>query len=261
MLLGIAIIALAYTGLCLYAWLMADTLMFPKVTPSYAMGTEDQGWFTLQSADGESISARYWHAPDAVFTILYSHGNGEDIGRIGWLMQAYQSRGISVLAYDYPGYGKSTGKASESGVFRAVEAAYDFLRVHKNVAAENIISLGRSIGSGPAIHIAANREVGGLIIESAFTSAFRVMTTRRLLPWDRFNNLATIRKIQAPALLVHGTDDTIIPFWHAQRLQSALRVPHAHFWISGAGHNNMIEIAGENYWQVIQAFLKGLEDA
>ncbi len=261
MLLALSIIALAYVGLCLYAWLMADELMFPDLAPSYSMGTEEDGWLLLTSSEGERISARYWHAPQASFTLLYHHGNGEDIGRIGWLMQAYQSRGISVLAYDYPGYGSSSGRPSESGIFFAAEAAYDYLRDTKGIPAANIVCLGRSIGSGPAVHIAANREVGGLIIESAFTSAFRVMTKRRILPWDRFNNLATIRRVQTPVLMIHGTDDPIIPFWHAQRLKSALQVPHAHFWVAGAGHNNLIEIAGENYWQVIQAFLNGLEDA
>jgi fermentation-respiration switch protein FrsA (DUF1100 family) len=261
MLLAAAIIALTYIGLCLYAWLMADELMFPDVTPSYSMGSEADGWVVLHSADGERITARYWHASESTLTLLYNHGNGEDIGRIAWLMQAYQSRGISVLAYDYPGYGTSSGRPTERGIFLAAEAAYDYLRESKGVPAAHIIPLGRSIGSGPAVHIAANREVGGLIIESAFTSAFRVMTKRRLLPWDRFNNLAAIRRVQAPVLMIHGTDDRIIPFWHAERLQAALRVPNAHFWVAGAGHNNLIEMAGENYWRVIQAFLDGLEDA
>lgn len=261
MLLALSIITLAYAGLCLYAWLMADRLMFPKVVATYAVGGENEGWITLKSADGENITARYWQAPEATFTLLYNHGNGEDIGRISWLMQAYQSRGISVLAYDYPGYGTSTGRPTESGILLAAEAAYRHMVDELQIEPETIIPLGRSIGSGPAVHIAANHTVGGLVLESAFTSAFRVMTKRRILPWDRFNNLSTIPRVQAPVLLMHGTHDSIIPLWHAERLKSALTVPHAYFWVPGGGHNNLIEVAGENYWRVLQAFLDGLKDA
>src|SRR5690606_30461216 len=96
---------------------------------------------------------------------------------------------------------------------------------------ERIILLGRSVGAGPATQLAAREPVGGLVVESAFTSAFRVLTRVRLLPFDRFDNLKHIRHARCPVLVIHGAEDDIIPPSHGRRLFAAAPEPRAHYWI------------------------------
>jgi fermentation-respiration switch protein FrsA (DUF1100 family) len=118
--------------------------------------------------------------------------------------------------------------------------------------------MGRSVGSAPAIHLAAHNKVAGLIAEAPFISAFRVLTRVPLLPWDKFNNLRDIRKVHAPVLIIHRRNDEVIPFWHGEKVFAAANEPKQFVAVHGAHHNDVIFIAGKKYFESLHQFAASL---
>jgi abhydrolase domain-containing protein 17 len=248
-----AAFSVIYAGICLYAYCVSDSMIFPVVPPSYQDGPEI---LKLESSDGELISAYYLAATDSQEVLLYSHGNGEDIGHIRPLLAEFQRRGVSVFAYDYPGYGTSTGQPSESGVFAAAQTALRYLTEEKGHAPGSITLYGPSLGSGPSCWLAVRHPVAGLILDGAFSSTFRVMTGIKILPFDKFDNLALLPQLDCPVLIIHGKQDIVVPFNHALKNEQALRFDAENLWIETANHNNLIETAGEKYWKVVLGFIR-----
>jgi fermentation-respiration switch protein FrsA (DUF1100 family) len=239
----------------LYALLVSDGMIFVPQPPSY---THLPGEVKILSGAGEHINAVYLEHPAAKHTILFSHGNAEDLGNVVPFMRQFHDRGYSVLMYDYRGYGSSEGRPSTRNAKQDVTAAYDWLVREKGVDPQTIISQGRSLGGAAATWLAAHRKVGGLIVEVSFVSAFRVKTRWPLLPWDKFNNLKSIRRSRCPVLIIHGTDDNIIPFWHGQKLYEAAPEPKQHLWIKGGNHNDYVYVAGEEYTDAVRRFIDEL---
>ncbi|WP_233246082.1 alpha/beta hydrolase [Coraliomargarita sinensis] len=249
----VAAFSVIYTGLFIYAIYASDSMIFPIPASSY---TDESDILKLKTADGESISAYFLEAPGSKDVLFYSHGNGEDIGDIRTLLQEFKKKGISALAYDYPGYGTSSGEPSEQGVYAAAEAAFRYLTDKRGYSPESITLYGRSLGSGPSCWLAERYRVAGLILDGAFSSTFRVITNIKLLPFDKFDNLAILPELDCPVLLIHGTDDNVVPFAHALRNENALNKPPETLWVEGADHNNHIELAGDHYWNVVQNFIR-----
>jgi abhydrolase domain-containing protein 17 len=126
------------------------------------------------------------------------------------------------------------------------------------VRGDRIILLGRSVGSGPSVYLATQKPIAGLIIESGFVSAFRVAVPFPLLPFDKFPNRDRLSQVRSPVLIAHGTQDRLIPFWHAQELYRAANQPKTLVPIQGAGHNDVFEIGDRQYLQAIQTFGRSL---
>jgi len=252
------ILAAVYAIIFLAGIFLADSMMFVPGSPSYS---DDRSVIKIPSANGSVISAQLLENPTSRYTILFSHGNAEDIGDLSWFLKEFYRHGFSVIAYDYSGYGTSSGKPSEQTVLDNAEAVFDYLTTKRSIAPERIIVWGRSIGSGPSSYLAAKHKVGGLVIESGFTSAFRVMTRIRLLPFDRFDNLQNLRHIKCPVLVIHGKQDEIIPFRHGLQLFEAARQPKINFWVDRSGHNDLLAIAGEAYWETARRFEQLVESS
>jgi len=200
------------------------------------------------------IAAAYLPNSEARYTLLYSHGNGEDVGDDLPILEEYRRAGFAVFAYDYNGYGGSAGKPSEAAVYRDVEAAFDFLTGTLQVPPERIISFGQSLGAAAAIHLAASRPVAGLIAQAPFLSAFRVITRVQMVPWDKFNNARTIRKVRCPVLIAHGRRDEVIPFWHGERIYELANQPKQNIWLENAHHNDVMVVASQSFVKAIQDF-------
>jgi hypothetical protein len=209
--------------------------------------------FTIPTANGPIVAA-WLPNPDARFTLLYSHGNGEDLGDDIAMLAEYRRAGFAVFTYDYNGYGHSAGRPSESAVFADSEAAFDFLSSTLHVPPSRIISFGHSLGAAAAIHLAASRPVAGLIAQAPFLSAFRVITQIQIAPWDKFNNARTIQKVHCPVLIAHGRRDMVIPFWHGERIYRLANQPKEHFWLDNAGHNDVMLVSAPQWVAAIQAF-------
>lgn len=110
------------------------------------------------------------------------------------------------------------------------------------------------MGGGSATELATRHSVAGLILESTFTSAFRVVVPFPLLPFDKFANLDKLGKIRCPVLVMHGQADQTIPIEHGQTLFKAASEPKMSLWVSGAGHDDFTWVAGERHQETLLSF-------
>ncbi len=203
-----------------------------------------------------SIIAGYYRPPEAGMpTILWSHGNAQNLASLTFTMDGLHQMGFGVMAYDYPGYGESSGEPSEEGCYVAVRMAYDFL-LEKETMPEQIVLIGQSVGTGPTCHLASEVPNGGVILISPFLSAFRVMTKIPLFPGDRFNNLTRIREFDTPLLIIHGQNDQVIPQWHGQRLYEESKSESKTFVsVENAGHNDLFMKESIRLTEAIREFV------
>ena len=250
------ILGIVYMAIVSLRFAVVDRILFPAPRCSY---TDGWGVLKLKTADGKSISAMYLPNPGGRYTILYSHGNGEDLGRVVAHLHALHDMGFSVLGYDYHGYGTSEGTPSEENCYADIDAAYEYLTGTLHVPPERIIVHGRSVGGGPSVDLCTRKACGGLVLESAFTSAFRAVWIGYLLPGDRFRNIDKIAKVNCPVLVMHGRDDMIVPFRHGPQLFAAAPEPKRCLWVDGAGHNDFTYAAAERYSRAILDFTKLVE--
>ncbi len=249
MLMRIAITA--YVALLGVAAFLSDRLIFQPHPSSYKNIPE---FLKIPTENGNKITALYLPNPSARFTLLVSHGNAEDLGDGRVWYEDLRAAGFSVFAYDYEGYGTSEGTPSEKRAYQDESAAYDYLVTNLQTRPDRLIILGRSLGTGPAVYIAARKPVAGLILQSAFTSAFRVLTWLSILPFDKFPNYKEIRNVRCPVLIIHGSADSVIGIWHSKELYRLANEPKSHLWVNGADHNDLEAVAGERYRKALQAF-------
>jgi pimeloyl-ACP methyl ester carboxylesterase len=225
---------------------LISSLLFQPPPPTYLHPSRH---FWLTTAYKTRIPAFFIERPNAKVTILFSHGNAEDLGMIyDWFNDLARVLRVNIMAYDYSGYGKSTGNVPcEEYVYSDIEAAYKYLLEVKRLQPEEIVLYGRSLGSGPSCYLAQKtakegRSVAGVILQSPLLSAFRVAFNFRFtMVWDKFPNVDYAPFIRCPVFIVHGTQDEVVPFWHGEELFLALEQcwRAKPFWVEGAGHNNI----------------------
>jgi len=246
-----------YLAINLLAFFFSEKLIFAPQPSTYVHLPNE---VKISVENGEQITAVYLPVPQAKWTILFSHGNAEDLGTVLPFMQQFETLGYSVLLYDYRGYGTSDGSPSEKNTYHDVAAAYRWLVEEKKVDPKTIIVQGRSVGGGPSTWLAAHYKVGGLVLESTFLSAFRVKTKVAITPWDKFDSLKNIKETTCPVLVMHGRKDEVIPFWHGKKLYEAAPGKKMMLWIDGAQHNDYAYLAGASYFSTFQKFVKLLEE-
>ncbi|NES07675.1 MAG: alpha/beta hydrolase [Okeania sp. SIO2F4] len=239
-----------------WAFFFSDRLIFLPRPSKYQ---ENQDFVKLESGDKVQITGIYLPLPKAKYTILYSHGNAEDLGAILPRLQDLRDIGFNIFSYDYQGYGTSQGKPSVKGAYQDINAAYEYLTQKLGIPANQIIVYGRSVGGGPSVDLASRQPVAGLVIESSFTTAFRVVTRIPIYPFDKFPSIDKIKNVNCPVLVMHGNADRVIPFSHGQQLFAIANQPKLSFWVDGAGHRNLLEVAGEEYVKVMGEFVKLIE--
>jgi fermentation-respiration switch protein FrsA (DUF1100 family) len=240
-----------YLVLSILAMTIPEKFLFRPHASSYQ---DDPSIFKLTTADGVRISAMFLPNPNARYTLLFSHGNGEDMGDVREKLLHLNALGFAVLAYDYAGYGTSEGTPSERHCYADIDAAYEYLTGPLKAPPERIILYGQSIGSGPSVDLAARRPVGGLILESAFTSAFACSPLTSLLPGDAFRNIDKIRSVKCPVLSIHGRRDWVVPLRVGKALFGAAPGPKRCLWISRGSHNDLAAVAGEQIDQALTDF-------
>lgn len=247
----LSVVAVVYVVLILWVVFFSNSMIFKPRASSY----EENMFFKRLELAGDTVAFEYRTVKDTTaYTVLISHGNAEDIGDISFITGAFEKAGFNCIAYDYPGYGLTPGTPSEEGCNRTIEAVYNYLTTSQKVPAEKIILLGRSMGSGPSCYLAARKPVGGLILESAFSSAVRVLTGVKILPVDKFDNLAELKKVKVPTLIIHGKKDEVIPFSHGEMLLEKAPRPKFSLFLDEAAHNDVMVVGGAHYWGGIMAF-------
>mmetsp|Transcript_79204 Transcript_79204/g.153170 ORF Transcript_79204/g.153170 Transcript_79204/m.153170 type:complete len:268 (-) Transcript_79204:97-900(-) len=175
--------------------------------------------------------------------ILYSHGNAEDLGqRLSYLDVMSETCGADVLAYDYCGYGFSEGTPSEENCILAIDAAYEYLLDH--FPPNRIVVFGRSIGTGPTVDLAMRHpEIRGVVLQSPLESCGRVVFGNTVswvaYRFDLFRNYEKISKVSCPVLVMHGTEDKIVPWENGRAIHDACQNAVEPLWVQDVGHNDM----------------------
>jgi abhydrolase domain-containing protein 17 len=254
---SLRLVLLAYGTLCIYGWFFSNRQMFFPQPASY--GEADIS-LKLPVTEDRKIAVLSLPNPEAQLTILYSHGNAEDLGDIRPKLERIRESGYGVVAYDYAGYGLSDGQPGERRTYRDIEAVYRYLVEEQKISPERIVVYGRSIGGGPSLYLASREPVGGLIVESSFVSVFRVLTRVPVVPFDKFPSLARMKRVEVPVLIMHGEADEVIPLWHGQKLYEAAPEPKRALWVEGAGHNDFLWVAGDRFDQALKDFASLVND-
>ena len=249
----LTIAAASYVALAVLLLFFGDRIAFQPHPSSYR---DNPAFLMLPVKNGSLLAALYLANPGARYLIICSHGNAEDIGDDLPMLEMIHRAGFAILAYDYEGYGLSSGQPSEKNAYADVDAAYDYAVQKLGFPPARIIAYGRSLGGAVAIDLASRRPVAGLIVESSFTSGSRVLTRVRLFPFDKFRSIDKIGKFHGPVLVMHGREDRVIPFSHGVKLFERAKQPKDFLWVDHAGHNDFPDFAGPAYVEKLQAFGK-----
>jgi len=202
-------------------------------------------WLTTED-DVEIPAVHIRKSLGADRTILYSHGNAEDLGLILPLLDRMAEACVSdIFAYEYPGYGISDGSPSEESCYSAIQAAYDYLVVELEVDPSRIVVMGRSIGSGPSVDLVSrHREIHGMILKSPIESGMAIfgnMSAQLGYNIDIFRNYEKCPDVVCPVLVMHGCNDKVVPIQNGEAIHRACRNAVKPFWVPNCGHNNMPE--------------------
>ena len=169
--------------------------------------------------------------------VIFGHGNGEVIDYWATALDGFRERGIGVLLVEYPGYGRSTGSPSEVAIRAAMAAAYDRVAADPRVDPERIFGFGQSLGGGAICLLARDRPLRALILESTFPTldifAAHYGAPSFLLR-DHFDNVASLARFPGPVLVIHGRNDSLIPWKQGERLARAAK--NSTFRLYDCGH-------------------------
>ncbi len=218
-------------------------------------GVRLHGWFARpQAKTGSPVPP-----PEPQIAILYFHGNaGKLADRISIVLD-WVELGFPVLAIDYRGYGRSEGKPSEKGLYKDAQAAWDYLTGPLGFAPKQVIVFGKSLGGGAGTDLAVRVHPGGLILQSTFTSIPRMASEiipfmPRFLITTKMDSLSKIPALKCPLLVIHGSQDEVVPFWMGQELFEAAPEPKRFVEIRGARHNDTVFAPGSGYREAVAEF-------
>lgn len=230
--------------------------------------TDDLRSLRIPAADAATLSARLHVAGTDAPLILFFHGNGEVATDYDGIGRFYTAMGVNLLVVDFRGYGDSTGSSTSSALI--ADAAAVWRRLPEVLAAQKLrpkrlFVMGRSLGSASAVEIAcrAGDDLAGLIIESGFAHTLPLVERLGGPPLGDadeakhgFGALAKIARVTAPTLILHGEIDRIIPVADAQALyRRAAAKDKRLVLIARAGHNDLLLVARQRYFQAIRTFV------
>lgn len=256
-------------GFMLLRWFEHHQVYFPArrlvASPADLGWPAEEVWFT--AGDGTRLNGWFFPAdvnsPRARLAVLLCHGNGGNISHRLDHYRAILQTGVSLFAFDYRGYGWSDGRPGEQGTYQDAQAAYQWLR-QKGFDGANIIALGESLGGGVATELAVREPLGGLILQSTFTSVPDVgaeifpFLPVRLLCSIQYEVCGKLPGLKIPVMVMHSPDDTLIRYRHGQKNFAAANEPKL-FWELAGDHNDTL-LAGEpNYIEGLRRFLAMIE--
>ena len=216
---------------------------------------------TLTTSDGERLRAWWLPHDEPIALVAYFHGNGGNLSVWLEILARVHRQGVSVFAVDYRGYGLSSGTPSEQGLYRDVDAVVAHLPQLPRREGTPVIYWGRSLGTAMAAHAATRAEPDGVVLEAGFPDA-RAVARRSPLLWafswlaaSRFPTAEFMRRTGAPALVVHGTADSVIPYALGLELHGSLPAGTPLVSIEGGEHNDLDPAQPERYWSAIRNFM------
>ncbi len=209
----------------------------------------------LNTDDEAIINAIHFKAKQPKGVILYFHGNASDLSRWGATAQYFTQYNYDVFVIDYRTYGKSTGPLSEKAFYHDAQFCYDYLR--ENYEEQDIVLYGRSLGTGVATYLASENTPKNLILETPYYSLvdvaqrrFPIFPIRQLMRYE-FPSFKFMKKVNCPVLILHGTNDEVVPLASGKMLRDISNSEQTIFVeVEGANHNNLIDY--EAYHEAIK---------
>lgn len=224
-------------------------LIFPakKLDPSFPLQTSDKiHEIVIPTTDSIALSALQINTFHSEKIILYFHGNAGALDSWQFIADDLNYLKTDLILFDYRGYGKSQGTITEAGLYKDAQAVFAYAK-KLGYADSNIIIYGRSIGTGIAVDLAQHKNIDALILESPYSSLkamiyreFWFMMPFLYLSYD-FNSCAKAARIQSKVLILHGTDDEVIPFKYGQQLHSCFKSKNSRFIPIVGGHHNDLD--------------------
>lgn len=262
----ISIIILFYTIILVIIYNIQTRMIFMPVKLSAAYRFDNTNPYEeifIKTNDNEFINGLLFKT-NSDKVILYFHGNAGSLDSWQYIHNSLKALDYNFFIIDFRGYGKSTGKITEEGLYKDGQAAYDFL-VQKGFKRENIILYGRSIGTGIAVDIASKNKSKALILESPF-STFKKLANSKLpflfpslfLKYS-FDNLEKINRINTPLLIMHGKKDQLIPIKFGKALYDNYKGVKKDFLAIEEGHHNDLP-SFPGYRDAIQRFIENKEN-
>jgi fermentation-respiration switch protein FrsA (DUF1100 family) len=264
--LALMVVAGVYTAFAALLFFNQDRLLFlPEIPGREIVVTPEAAHLPyedvhLHTADGETLDA--WlvpvEAPRA--TVLFCHGNAGNISHRLDSLLVFHDLNLTTLIFDYRGYGRSSGKPSETGTYKDAEAAWRYLTDERHLPPTDIVLFGRSLGAAVAAELATRHRPAALILESAFTSVPDMAARQypyfpaRWLARLHYPTLDYVREVSCPVLVVHSREDDIIPFSNGARLYAAAREPKRLLELHG-DHNTGFLASRDTYLAGLDAFL------
>ncbi len=225
-----------------------------------AVGISDAQEVLIATPDGERLMGWYRQANAGKPTVLFFHGKSGTLSRRQSRWKLYAAQGYGILFFDYRGFGKSSGEATEAGLKIDALAAFDWLAAHQP-AGEKIVLVAESLGTGLAVYVAAERPVAGLSLMAAYSSIVDVAAHRYwwvpvdMLIHDRFDTLPHAARVRAPLLSQHGDMDQTIPLKFGERLFETVTSAKQFVLRKGRGHNDF----GAADFAAERRFIEGLQ--
>lgn len=215
-------------------------------------------WF--RSADGEELHG--WWVPHrrARGTLLYCHGNSGSVAHQIAALRFLRRMKVNLFAFDYRGYGRSSGTPTEAGLYRDVQAAFDHLVDYRGVLPREIVVFGHSLGGAVAVDCAVHRPAAGLVVQSTFThtkDTARALYPRLPMHWiarRQFRSVDKVAGLSLPKLFTHGDADGTVPFALGERLFEAAAEPKEFYRVKRAGHNDVFNHGGFLYLRRLARF-------
>jgi fermentation-respiration switch protein FrsA (DUF1100 family) len=261
LLLGVVTLALSlYLALAISLLVFQRRLIYPadpaRHSPAEA-GLDTVREVSLKTADGETLVA--WHAParPGQPTLLYFHGNGGTLLARADRIRRFLGDGLGVFMPAYRGYSGSTGSPSEAALIADAKLAHDHL-LGMGLRPEDIVIYGESLGTGVAVQLAADRRAAGVVLDAPYTSLLDIARLHypfipvKLFLLDTFASVDHIKRIDAPLLVMHGTEDRVIPLESGKALYDAANQPKQMAVLRGAGHSDLYAFGA---MQILRRFI------
>ena len=268
MLKFILVIVASYSLLVVVVYFMQGRMLYLADIPgrTLTLTPTDVGMdfqdVSIATTDGVILHG-WFIAGQSSRVLLFFHGNAGNISHRLDSIAQFRELGLSVFIIDYRGYGQSTGRTTEQGIYRDADAAWRYLIDDRGIVASDIVIFGRSLGASVASRLAAQQQPLALIVESSFTSVPDI--AQHLYPWlparwlSRLSHATRdyVRDVRCPVLVVHSRDDEIIPFHHGEAIFASANEPRTLLAIRGT-HNDAFLRDERAYIGGLRTFLTGL---
>ena len=263
MLLLVQIIIFVYFLILIFLYFYQRNLMYHPTENNYSNDKISVHVDKVEINTDDNIELLGWyHKKDLkkYKTIVFFHGNAGSLENRIHKLNHFREMDVNFLIIAWRGFSGNKGKPSEKGLYEDGKSAINWL-LDRGVQEKDIVIYGESLGTGVATHLSQNKNFGGLILETPFTSMIDAAKTFYpyipvgLLLKDKFDNKSKIKNISIPVLIMHGEVDQIVPFFMGKKMYEIANEPKYSYFTK---HDNHMMEYDENLIKALNSFLKSL---